>query len=122
MIRRGLIAFSLFALARDAYACSCIMENDPLSKAEVAFEGTVLKTNLLEEDSPRVEPKTEVIFTVTKTLKGEVPNSYTVYTKKNKYTCDGFSFEEKRAYRVYLSRDENGMKVSVCNGTVPLDR
>jgi hypothetical protein len=120
-----LIAVILFLAipASPAQACSCLMPGPPqeeMEQAAAVFAGSVV--NLQEPSSWTVSSADPVYvtFQVTRIWKGPLENSLVVETARDSASC-GYEFEPARDYLVYAYAGENGLQVSLCSRTIPLD-
>jgi len=120
LLRRALVVLILamstlaFTAVRPAWACSCGVNDDPLSSAEVAFTGIAT-----DVDRPLIDIATSTTVTVTFDVesadKGDVGRQTEVTTSSQGPAC-GYEFTEGHRYRVYA----NGGETNSCDGNQDL--
>ena len=128
----GAVCF-LLSLPQDGLACSCAGPGGrkALEGAAAAFSGKVTRVEYLDADRRGVEPRIKVTFKVYRSWKGPLKKSVVLHTVYNKWTCEGYHFEEGREYLVFAYRNRGRMAekfpsakgtlgVNVCGATGPL--
>lgn len=134
-----MIALSLFGFlsfgSSQALACSCLSNpraKEALKASQVAFRGTVINVDYLDEDTPVSEPRIVVTFSVSRVWKGPVRRSIVLHTVYNKTTCQGYYFKKGEEYLVFAYPNEefmankflpakNTLGTNYCNGTTGID-
>lgn len=124
----------LLLSGRPALACDCAGPRGKaaLVNAKVAFSGKVTRIRYL--DSPEQigrEPRIIVTFQVYQVWKGRPKKTIVVHTVLNKWTCNGYWFEQGEEYLVFahandpieakrFSKARNTLGVGTCSGTLKL--
>jgi hypothetical protein len=126
------------ALLHPVIACSCIPQDSAthaLNESALVFSGKVIDIKYLDKhDDEHIEPAIVVTFNVYKYWKGLPGTKVKIHTVYNKFSCDGYNFEEGEEYLVYAFKQESKKNfwewllnkpaykydVGLCGGTKPL--
>jgi hypothetical protein len=121
-----------FVMTNDTvWACSCAGPSglNILSNNAAVFAGKAIKVVYLQPDMNSSEPPIRVTFDVTEIWKGPIRNIVIVTTIYNKFSCEGYFFEEGRQYLVAaktLAHDDANSNtaelegIALCGGTSDL--
>ncbi|HYE75513.1 MAG TPA: hypothetical protein VEF04_19380 [Blastocatellia bacterium] len=127
------IAFLLIG-AEQIIACDCfgITGVAALQNAESVFIGRVIEIQRIDDPQTKErEPRIIVTFQANRMWKGEKRKEITLYTVENRWSCDGFQFEETQEYLVFaqlntpamekeFGKIKNSLGVTTCGGTRPI--
>jgi len=116
---KGLVSLlALVALALEARACDCAPNPPPkqaLAKAAAVFSAKVDK---IEDEGVAGRKVTLSIHEVWKGVQGK---TVVVSTAKSGAAC-GYGFQQGQSYLIYAHAEGNGLRVSLCSRTIPLDK
>lgn len=116
-MRRLLGVLAALLVESEALACSCVGGREVgelLTEAEGAFIGTVTSV----KKGQRAHSYT---FNVETPLKGALSQSVEVDTATNSALC-GTTFAEGESYLVFLTKQEERYRTSLCSGNKPVSQ
>ena len=104
------VSIILLLLTVPGFSWACSISCPPLEKyyelAKYVFIGKVNKVEEYGINWFRDEPKIKVFFDISKNWKGTWGGK-PLRTTHNKYSCDGYFFEENVAYVIFIFNEDN---------------
>jgi hypothetical protein len=122
------VLFSLVLTNQAALACSCVGPRglNILSNNAAVFAGKVMAVEYLTSGANSSEPPIRVTFDVKEVWKGPVRSTIILTTIYNRFSCEGYFFNEGQHYLVAaksLTRDDGKSGIAelegifLCGGT-----